>query len=273
MTGLLRDIRRQVGVAAEKNLSAGLAKARFRDSNDALRKLCVNVDGQVQIKNDPPLIVPGEELLAAWGQDVDAWYGQIQAIIASYRQGLQSDRRHLFDQFAFVQLGFKMVGVGSVGTRAYILLMDGANAADPLVLQAKEAQRSVLANYVGGRGAAGQPGRTGGARPTADPDDQRHLPWLATGRRHRRAGSRLLHPPTAGRQGLRRGGGTGPGRHELLRPAVRPDPGPGPRPFRGSRRDRRLPGRLRRLRRRGRRLRHGVRGAERTPTMRPCARP
>jgi uncharacterized protein (DUF2252 family) len=150
MTGLLRDIRRQVGVAAEKNLSAGLAKARFRDSNDALRKLCVNVDGQVQIKNDPPLIVPGEELLAAWGQDVDAWYGQIQAIIASYRQGLQSDRRHLFDQFAFVQLGFKMVGVGSVGTRAYILLMDGANAADPLVLQAKEAQPSVLANYVEG---------------------------------------------------------------------------------------------------------------------------
>ena len=150
MTRLLRDIRKQVGTAAEKNLSAGLAKARFRDSNDAIRKLCVTVDGQVQIKNDPPLIVPGEELLAAWGQDVDAWYGQIQAIIASYRQGLQSDRRHLFDQFAFVQLGFKMVGVGSVGTRAYILLMDGANAADPLVLQAKEAQPSVLANYVEG---------------------------------------------------------------------------------------------------------------------------
>ena len=87
--------------------------------------------------------------MAAWGQDVAAWYGQIKAIIASYREGLQSDRRHLFDQFAFVQLGFKMVGVGSVGTRAYILLMDGANAADPLVLQAKEAQPSVLANYLG----------------------------------------------------------------------------------------------------------------------------
>src|SRR4029079_15596627 len=117
---------------------------------DALRKLCVTVDGQVQIKNDPPLIVPGEELLAAWGQDVDVGYAQLESMIASYRQGLQSDRRHLFDQFAFVQLGFKMVGVGSVGTRAYILLMDGANAADPLVLQAKEAQPSVLANYVEG---------------------------------------------------------------------------------------------------------------------------
>jgi uncharacterized protein (DUF2252 family) len=148
MTGLLRDIRKQVGAAAEKNMSAGLAKARFRDSNDAIRKLCVTVDGQVQIKNDPPLIVPGEELLGAWGEDIDAWYGQLETIIASYRESLQGDRRHLFDQFAFVQLGFKMVGVGSVGTRAYILLMDGANAADPLVLQAKEAQRSVLADYV-----------------------------------------------------------------------------------------------------------------------------
>jgi len=149
MTRLLQDIRKQVGTAAEKNLSAGLAKARYRDSNDAIRKLCVTVDGQVQIKNDPPLIVPGEELLGAWGEDVGAWYAQLEGIIAAYRDSLQSDRRHLFDQFAFVQLGFKMVGVGSVGTRAYILLMDGANGADPLVLQAKEAQRSVLADYVG----------------------------------------------------------------------------------------------------------------------------
>src|SRR4029079_1780835 len=103
---------------------------------------------QVQIKNDPPLIVPGEELLGASGGDIDFWYGRMASMIASYRDSLQSDRRHLFDQFAFVQLGFKMVGVGSVGTRAYILLMDGANAADPLVLQANEAQRSLLADFV-----------------------------------------------------------------------------------------------------------------------------
>jgi uncharacterized protein (DUF2252 family) len=148
MTALLRDIRRQVGVTAKKNLSAGLVKARFRDSNDALRKLCITVGGQVQIKNDPPLIVPGEELLGAWGEDITFWYAQIEAMIASYRDSLQSDRRHLFDQFAFVQMGFKMVGVGSVGTRAYVLLMDGADAGDPLVMQAKEAQRSVLADYL-----------------------------------------------------------------------------------------------------------------------------
>ncbi len=102
----------------------------------------------MQIKNDPPLIMPGEELLQAWGLPVQAWYDQIGGMIAAYRRTLQSDRRQLLDQFRFVQLGFKVVGVGSVGTRAWIALMDGADAADPLFLQAKEAQRSVLADYV-----------------------------------------------------------------------------------------------------------------------------
>jgi uncharacterized protein (DUF2252 family) len=145
---LLREIRRQVGTAAEQKLSANLAKARFRDSGDALRKLTVTVDGQVQIKNDPPLIMPAEQLLAAWNVAPEDWYHQIETLISSYRRTLQGDRRHLLDQFSFVQLGFKVVGVGSVGTRAFIVLLDGADAADPLFLQAKEAQRSVLADYV-----------------------------------------------------------------------------------------------------------------------------
>jgi len=145
---LLKEIKQHVGTSAQRNLSAGLVKARYRDSNDALRKLCVTIDGQVQIKNDPPLIMPGEELLAAWNEDTDAWYAQMERIITAYRRTLQSDRRHLLDQYSFVQLGFKVVGVGSVGTRAYIALLDGADPADPLFLQAKEAQRSVLADYV-----------------------------------------------------------------------------------------------------------------------------
>ena len=129
--------------------TANLAKARFRDSNDALRKLCVIVDGQVQIKNDPPLIMPGEELLQAWGQPVDAWYDQIDGMISAYRRiPAQRSAAACSTSSAFVQLGFKVVGVGSVGTRAWIALMDGADAADPLFLQAKEAQRSVLADYV-----------------------------------------------------------------------------------------------------------------------------
>jgi uncharacterized protein (DUF2252 family) len=148
MDALLREIRKRVGAVAEESLSANLAKARYRDSNDALRKLCITVDGQVQIKNDPPLIMPAEDLIKAWGLPAEPLYAQISKLIMTYRRTLQSDRRQLLDQFTFVQLGFKVVGVGSVGTRAWIALMDGADAADPLFLQAKEAQRSVLADYV-----------------------------------------------------------------------------------------------------------------------------
>jgi len=107
-------------------MNASLHKARYRDSADALRKLTVTVDGQVQIKNDPPLIMPGEELLQAWGEDVSTWYGSLSKLINGYRRTLQSDRRRLLDQFSFVQFGFKVVGVGSVGTRAWIILLDGA---------------------------------------------------------------------------------------------------------------------------------------------------
>lgn len=145
---LLAEIRSELGRSAGGRVTAGLQKAQFRDSVDALRKLCVTVDGQTRIKSDPPLIVPGEEILTEWGEDVEQWYAQLAAVVTSYRRTLQSDRRHLLDQYAFVQIGFKVVGVGSVGTRAWVILLDGADAADPLFLQAKEAQRSVLAAYV-----------------------------------------------------------------------------------------------------------------------------
>jgi len=148
MDAMLKETRKRVGASAEQSLTANLAKAKFRDSNDALRKLCVVVDGQVQIRNEPPLIIPGEELVSAWGLPMEVVYDQISTLITEYRTTLQSDRRALLDQFSFVQLGFKVVGVGSVGTRAWIVLLDGADAADPLFLQAKEAQKSVLDDYV-----------------------------------------------------------------------------------------------------------------------------
>ena len=143
---MLREIQYKAGALAADQLSEDLTKARFRDSNHAMRRLCTTVDGRAQFRNEPPLIVPAEELLQAWGQDVELWYSHLSDLVVSYRSGLQSDRRHLFDQFTMVQLGFKLVGVGSVGTRAYVLLLDGAGADDPLILQAKEAQRSVLAD-------------------------------------------------------------------------------------------------------------------------------
>jgi uncharacterized protein (DUF2252 family) len=143
---MLTDIRSEAGDVAAEQLGSDVARARFHDSNHALRKLCTTVDGQVQFRNDPPLIVPAEELLPAWGQNVDDAYDLVGRLVRAYRRGLQSDRRYLFDQFTVVQLGFKLVGVGSVGTRAYVVLLDGSGAQDPLILQAKEAQPSVLAD-------------------------------------------------------------------------------------------------------------------------------
>jgi uncharacterized protein (DUF2252 family) len=124
-----------------------LAKAHTSDSTKAVRKLTTVVDGRRQITSDPPMIMPIEEVFA----DVQAAaiYEQIRAVLGKYRRTLQSDRRHLLEQFTLVQVARKVVGVGSVGTRAWIVLMDAGDGVEPLFLQAKEAQPSVLADYCG----------------------------------------------------------------------------------------------------------------------------
>jgi uncharacterized protein (DUF2252 family) len=124
-----------------------LAKAHTKDSTAVLGKLTTIVDGRRQIISTPPTIVPVEEVFA----DVQAAaiYEQIRGVLAKYRRSLQSDRRHLLEQFTLVQVARKVVGVGSVGTRAWILLMDAGDGVEPLFLQAKEAQPSVLAEYCG----------------------------------------------------------------------------------------------------------------------------
>ena len=113
----------------------------------AVSKLTTVVDGPVRFRNDPPLVVPVEDLFGDVARD--ALYSEIRDLVRKYRRSLQSDRRHLLEQFALVHMARKVVGVGSVGTRAWILLLDGGDGVDPLVLQAKEAQRSVLTDYVG----------------------------------------------------------------------------------------------------------------------------
>ena len=105
------------------------------------------VDERRQIISDPPMIVPIEEVFA--GMQADAIYELLLTVLGKYRRTLQSDRRHLLDQFTMVQAARKVVGVGSVGTRAWVLLMDAADGDEPLFLQAKEAQPSVLASYCG----------------------------------------------------------------------------------------------------------------------------
>jgi uncharacterized protein (DUF2252 family) len=126
--------------------TAALAKAHRRDSLQALDSLTAVVDGQRRFVSAPPALVPVEELV----DDVATTdlYDLIGAVLARYRRSLQSDRRHLLDGFHLVQMARKVVGVGSVGTRAWVLLLDDGTGS-PLLLQAKEAQPSVLAGYCG----------------------------------------------------------------------------------------------------------------------------
>jgi uncharacterized protein (DUF2252 family) len=120
-----------------------LAKTRSKDRMRALSKLTREVDGKLRIVSEPPLIVPLDELA---GEDADI-EAMVLKIIADYRETLPEDRRVLLDGYRFVDAALKVVGVGSVGTRAFIVLMLGRDGGDPLFLQAKEAQRSVLEPY------------------------------------------------------------------------------------------------------------------------------
>ncbi len=102
---------------------------------------------------------------------------ELRGLIRSYRRTLETDRRHLLEEYEFVHMARKVVGVGSVGTRAWILLLLGRDGQDPLFLQAKEAQESVLERFVGRAGTQLRP--AGGRRSTPDAGGQRHLPRLA----------------------------------------------------------------------------------------------
>jgi uncharacterized protein (DUF2252 family) len=143
----IREFRSQIPAKKLKAFEKLMAKAHTRDSTQALGKLTTMTGGQRRIISDPPMIVPIEEVFS----DVraDTIYQQLRAVLGKYRRSLQSDRRHLLQEFTLVQVARKVVGVGSVGTRAWVLLMDAADGVEPLFLQAKEAQPSVLAEYAG----------------------------------------------------------------------------------------------------------------------------
>ena len=131
-----------------KRVEADVAKARTKDSMHAFEKLTRIVDGEPRIISDPPLIVPIAELIPA-GAERDAFLDEIRTLLRGYRRTLATDRRHLLEQFRFVDLARKVVGVGSVGTRAWIALFSGTDDQDPLFLQVKEAQPSVLEQFTG----------------------------------------------------------------------------------------------------------------------------
>jgi uncharacterized protein (DUF2252 family) len=142
------DRRRAVLAPAQvKRTEAALAKARTHDSLQALDKLSEMVDGERRIVGLPPMVVPVEDLLP--GASAEKLSGQLQALIRGYSRSLPPERRHLLAQFRLVHMARKVVGVGSVGTRSWILLMLGRDDADPLFLQAKEARASVLEEFAG----------------------------------------------------------------------------------------------------------------------------
>lgn len=136
-------------VQAEKIGRTG-AKARTRDSVQAYRKMVRETDGQRRIVGAPPLIVPVADLMP--DADRQALELTISGLLSQYRRTLPSDRRMLLDRFWFVDMARKVVGVGSVGTRCWIVLLHGRDIDDPLFLQVKEAQRSVIAEHVRSKG-------------------------------------------------------------------------------------------------------------------------
>jgi uncharacterized protein (DUF2252 family) len=138
----------KVAKEAARRARKNLAKAHSRDSVQALSKLGELVDGQYRIVSQPPVIVPARDLAATFGLSMDQIMPALHDQFRAYRATLPDDRRRLLERFEIVDAARKVVGVGSVGTRAFIVLLQGRDAQDPLFLQIKEATASALEGYL-----------------------------------------------------------------------------------------------------------------------------
>jgi uncharacterized protein (DUF2252 family) len=128
-------------------LEGAMAKARTRSSDRAVHKLTEIRDGQRRFVSAPPLLVTLEDLLP--GAERAALESQLRRVLRAYTRSLQPDRRWLLEQYRLVDLARKVVGVGSVGTRCWVVLLVGRDDEDVLILQVKEAGPSVVAAYTG----------------------------------------------------------------------------------------------------------------------------
>ena len=144
----LEQYRSQVTKKVARNYDKAVAKAERKNSLRAFGKLTHKVDGELRIISDPPLILPAREMAANDAQ-MEKAMGRVQELLVAYRRTLEGDIRHLADGYRFVDLARKVVGVGSVGTRAWIVLLLGRDESDPLFLQVKEAEASVLEGAAG----------------------------------------------------------------------------------------------------------------------------
>ena len=145
---VVREFSSRATAEQRKRLEKNVEKTRTKDSLKAFGKLTEEVDGEPRIISDPPLIVPIADLA---GPDQAEAVARVAsgALIRQYRRTLSGDRRRLLERFRYVDAARKVVGVGSVGTRAWVVLMLGRDGDDPLFLQAKEAQASVLEPFLG----------------------------------------------------------------------------------------------------------------------------
>jgi uncharacterized protein (DUF2252 family) len=149
LSEMLANLRKLNAKKQAKAMELGVAKARTKDSMKAFAKLTHEVDGERRIISDPPLIVPIAELAESMGLARDEVTADVLELYRGYRRTLQPDRRALLESFRYVDLARKVVGVGSVGTRCWILLLLGRDDGDPLFLQVKETGPSALEPWLG----------------------------------------------------------------------------------------------------------------------------
>ncbi|HEX7626168.1 MAG TPA: DUF2252 domain-containing protein [Gaiellaceae bacterium] len=144
VASLVAELERSRGQKDARNLKRAAAKAPLNDRH-ALARLMHLVDGEPRIVSNPPLTVPVTEL----GVGREELEASVRGVYRAYRRSLQSDRRDLLEEFRFADLARRVVGVGSVGLRCWILLLLGRDETDPLFLQLKQAEASVLEPYLG----------------------------------------------------------------------------------------------------------------------------
>jgi uncharacterized protein (DUF2252 family) len=143
---LSRQLAKVLTQRGRQGLSRAAARARTRDTLRAFAKITEKLDGERRFTSDPPLLVPIADLLP--GAERDLLMRQLGAVIDQYSGTLASDRRALLAQYRLVDVARKVVGVGSVGTRCWVALLLGRDGGDPLLLQIKEAEASVLARHL-----------------------------------------------------------------------------------------------------------------------------
>jgi len=141
------QVRSNIDPVRAKRVDKELSKAKTRDHLQAFNKLVTQVDGQLRFVSNPPLLVPIEEIVG--DIEPEKLHEVVRRLLRAYRSTLAGDRRRLLETYDYIQLARKVVGVGSVGTRCWVVLLLGRDSNDPLLLQVKEAPPSVLEEFVG----------------------------------------------------------------------------------------------------------------------------